>query len=48
MSPRVILRSKVKDVAVWSRSESESEMGDKLRGMDPKLSELPMARMKLQ
>ncbi len=29
-----------------SRSESESERGDKLLQIDPKLSDLPMARMK--
>ena len=29
-----------------SRSESESEMGDKLHLIDPKRGDLPMARMK--
>ena len=29
-----------------SRSESESEQGVELRGVDPKPDELPMARMK--
>ncbi len=45
MSPRVIQCSKVK-VINRSRSESESEMGVELRGLDAKLSDLPLARVK--
>ena len=45
MSRLVNLRSKVKRRA--SRSESESETGVQLRGLDAKLSELPLARVKV-
>ncbi len=45
MSRLVNLRSKVKRQA--SRSESESEMGVQLRGLDAKLSDLPLARVKV-
>ncbi len=44
MSLRVILRSKVKAQS-RSRSESESELGVKLRRLDPKRSDLPMAKV---
>jgi hypothetical protein len=30
----------------WSRSESESEQGDKSHGVDPKRDDLHMARVK--
>ena len=45
MSLRVTVCSKVKDT-LRSRSESKSEMGVKLYAVDPKLSDLSMARMK--
>ena len=45
MSLRVILRSKVKAQS-RSRSESESELGIKLRRLDPKRSDLPMAKVR--
>ena len=44
MSPRVILCGKVNRKG--SHSESESEMGVKSHGVDPKLGELPMGRLK--
>jgi hypothetical protein len=44
MSRLVILSGKVKRYA--SRSESESEMGDKSLGIDAKRGDLPLARMK--
>jgi len=44
MSLRVILRSKVKAES-RSRSESESELGIKLRRLDPKRSDLHMAKV---
>ena len=53
MSRRVNLCSKVKQVDLRSRSESESEQGvapiyrDRLHGLDPKPGELPMARVKV-
>ena len=47
MSLRVILRGEVKQQKLWSRRETESEMGVELRGVDPKLSDLLMARLKL-
>ena len=47
MSLRVILRSKVKAQS-RSRSESESELGVKLRRLDPKRSDLPMAKVNPQ
>ena len=46
MSRRVTLSSKVKQGDLRSRSESESEEGDELLGVDPKPSELPMGRLK--
>ena len=45
MSQRVNLYSEVKRKC--SRSESESEMGVKLCGLDPKPSDLSMARLKV-
>ena len=39
------MRSEVKPER-WSRSESESEQGDELRGVDPKPGDLSMARVK--
>ena len=46
MSRRVIVSSKVKSFG-RSRSESESEQGVQLLAIDPKPSELTMARVKL-
>ena len=46
MSRGVVGCSKVKRWESWSRSESESDKGVKLQLADPKLSELPMARVK--
>ena len=46
MIRRVIECGEVKHSRVWSRSESESEMGVQSHSIDPKLSELTMARMK--
>ena len=31
----------------WSRSESESEQGDKSAGVDAKPSDLPLSRLKV-
>ena len=45
MSRLVTLRSEVKP-SRRSRSESESDKGDELRGVDAKLSDLPLARVK--
>ncbi len=45
MSRLVILRGKVNPVNRRSRSESESEQGVQSRGIDAKLSDLPLARM---
>ena len=45
MNRRVMVCSKVK-AGSWSRSESESEKGVKSLGVDPKLGELSMARVK--
>jgi hypothetical protein len=47
MSLRVILFSEVKVFSTVSRSESESEKGVQLEGIDAKLCDLPMARLKL-
>ena len=44
MSRLVILTCKVKHQA--SRSESESEQGDKYVGIDAKRDDLPLARLK--
>ena len=46
MSLRVNNFSEVKIHEDWSRSESESEKGDKLELLDAKLSDLPLGRMK--
>ena len=46
MSPRVTVGGKVKPFRC-SRSESESEQGVQLPGVDPKPGELSMARVKL-
>ena len=46
MTLRVTVPSKVKVFKYWSRSESESEQGDKLVAVDAKLSDLPMVRLK--
>ena len=46
MSLRVNNFSEVKILEDWSRSESESEKGDKLELLDAKLSDLPLGRMK--
>ena len=46
MNRRVTERSEVKRLEAWSRSESESEEGGKLRLVDPKPGDLPMARVK--
>ena len=41
----LLVSSKVKPLR-WSRSESESEVGDQFEAVDPKPVDLPMARMK--
>ena len=46
MSQRVTLSGEVKAAKSRSRSESESEKGVKSLGVDPKLGELSMARVK--
>ena len=46
MSLRVTLAGEVKDVDIWSRSESESEQGAQSVGVDAKLGDLPVARLK--
>ena len=46
MSRRVTLRSEVKALECRSRRETESEQGVQLRGVDPKPSDLAMARLK--
>ncbi len=46
MSRLVIVCSEVKSER-RSRSESESEQGDELHVIDAKLSDLPLARMKV-
>ena len=38
--------AKVKNLEVWSRSESEFEKGVKLHIMGPKPGDLPMVRLK--
>ena len=45
MGLRVAFCGEVKPMR-WSRSESESEQGDKLRDADPKPGDLSMARLK--
>ncbi len=47
MTQRVNLDSEVKSYKGWSRSESESEQGGELSGLDPKPGELPMVRVKV-
>ena len=46
MSLRVTLAGEVNDVNISSRSESESEQGEKSGGVDAKLGDLPVARLK--
>ena len=46
MSLRVTVRSEVKGWESWSRRETESEEGEQLRAVDPKPSDLGMARLK--
>ena len=46
MNRRVMVCSEVK-ARSWSRSESESEEGDKLHAVDPKPCDLPMDRVKV-
>jgi hypothetical protein len=47
MSLRVTVTGKVKNVNVRSRSESESEQGEESVGVDAKLGDLPLARLKV-
>ena len=47
MSLRVTVTGEVKYVDVRIRSESESEQGVKSVGVDAKLGDLPMARLKV-
>ena len=44
MNLRVTFSGKVKDLEIRSRSESESEQGDKSEGVDAKPSDLPLGR----
>ena len=46
MNLRVAVAGKVKGDDARSRSESESEQGDKSEGVDAKPSDLPLARLK--
>ena len=46
MSLRVTLAGEVKDVDIRSRSESESEQGAQSVGVDAKLGDLPVVRLK--
>jgi hypothetical protein len=46
MSLRVTVAGKVKCVDTRSRSESESEQGVQSAGVDAKLGDLPVARLK--
>ena len=48
MNLRVTFSGKVKDLEIRSRSESESEQGDKSEGVDAKPSDLPLARLKVR
>ena len=48
MNLRVTFSGKVKDLEIRSRSESESERGDKSEGVDAKPSDLPLARLKVR
>ena len=47
MNLRVTFSGKVKHFKMCSRSESESEQGDKSEGVDAKPSDLPLVRMKV-
>ena len=46
MSLRVTFPGEVKDVDIRSRSESESEQGAQSVGVDAKLGDLPVVRLK--
>ncbi len=46
--PTSYFSGKVKDLEIRSRSESESEQGDKSEGVDAKPSDLPLARLKVR
>ena len=46
MSRRVTFSSEVKVRLDWSRRETESEQGVQSRAVDPKPSDLAMARLK--
>ena len=46
MSLRVTFTGEVKDVDIRSRSESESEQGVQSVGVDAKLGDLPVVRLK--
>ena len=48
MNLRVTVAGKVKGHETCSRSESESEQGDKSEGVDAKPSDLPLARLKVR
>ena len=48
MNLRVTFSGKVKHFKMCSRSESESEQGDKSEGVDAKPSDLPLARVKVR
>ena len=48
MNLRVTFSGKVKGHETCSRSESESEQGDKSEGVDAKPSDLPLARLKVR
>ena len=47
MNLRVTFSGKVKDLEIRSRSESESEHGDKSEGVYAKPSDLPLVRLKV-
>jgi hypothetical protein len=47
MSLRVTVAGEVKYVDIRSRSESESEQGVESVGVDAKLGDLPMVRLKV-
>ena len=47
MSPRVIVCSKVKPLRGGAEAKASVKSAIELHAMDPKLSELPMARMNL-
>ena len=48
MSLRVTVTGEVKGLEIRSRSESESEQGAQSVGVDAKLCDLPLARMKFR